>query len=118
MTSKNPAFNLLNSQALFPYQGPLLPGITPALSQVAQATSCLDLSLVTPVYSSALSSFLTKRNSPLTIPMFLSLFSRHPVSVGAGPPLGAPAQPSPPSQPCHSLPRCSVRACSPLWFSM
>nr|KAF6457664.1 MYB binding protein 1a [Rousettus aegyptiacus] len=47
--------------------------------KVAQATSCLDLSLVTPVYSSALSSFLTKRNSPLTIPMFLSLFSRHPV---------------------------------------
>lgn len=59
------------------------------LSQVAQATSCLDLNLVTPIYSSALSSFLTKRNSPLTVPMFLSLFSRHPVSVGASPPLGA-----------------------------
>ncbi|XP_036988912.2 myb-binding protein 1A isoform X2 [Artibeus jamaicensis] len=47
--------------------------------EVAQATSCLDLSLVTPIYSSALSSFLTKRNSPLTVPMFLSLFSRHPL---------------------------------------
>ncbi|XP_011814006.1 PREDICTED: myb-binding protein 1A [Colobus angolensis palliatus] len=44
-----------------------------------QAASCLDLNLVTRVYSSALSSFLTKRNSPLTVPMFLSLFSRHPV---------------------------------------
>ncbi|KAF6299156.1 MYB binding protein 1a [Rhinolophus ferrumequinum] len=47
--------------------------------KVAQATSCLDLSLVTPIYSSALRSFLTKRNSPLTVPMFLSLFSRHPM---------------------------------------
>ncbi|XP_008067281.1 myb-binding protein 1A isoform X2 [Carlito syrichta] len=44
-----------------------------------QTASCLDLNLVTPVYSTALSSFLTKRNSPLTVPMFLSLFSRHPV---------------------------------------
>uniref|UniRef100_A0A2K6ET66 MYB binding protein 1a n=1 Tax=Propithecus coquereli TaxID=379532 RepID=A0A2K6ET66_PROCO len=44
-----------------------------------QTASCLDWNLVTPVYSSALSSFLTKRNSPLTVPMFLSLFSRHPV---------------------------------------
>ncbi|XP_058416005.1 myb-binding protein 1A isoform X2 [Diceros bicornis minor] len=44
-----------------------------------EAPSSLDLSLVTPIYSSALSSFLTKRNSPLTVPMFLSLFSRHPV---------------------------------------
>ncbi|XP_024306304.1 myb-binding protein 1A isoform X1 [Homo sapiens] len=44
-----------------------------------QAASCLDLNLVTRVYSTALSSFLTKRNSPLTVPMFLSLFSRHPV---------------------------------------
>ncbi|XP_046530926.1 myb-binding protein 1A isoform X2 [Equus quagga] len=43
-----------------------------------EAPSSFDLSLVTPVYSSALSSFLTKRNSPLTVPMFLSLFSRHP----------------------------------------
>lgn len=39
----------------------------------------MDLSLVTPIFSSALTSFLTKRNSPLTVPMFLSLFSRHPV---------------------------------------
>nr|XP_008269086.2 myb-binding protein 1A isoform X2 [Oryctolagus cuniculus] len=44
-----------------------------------QATSCLDLNRVTSVYSAALSSFLTKRNSPLTVPMFLSLFSRYPV---------------------------------------
>ncbi|XP_037664775.1 myb-binding protein 1A [Choloepus didactylus] len=44
-----------------------------------ETTSCLDLNLMTPVYSSALSSFLTKRNSPLTVPMFLSLFTRHPV---------------------------------------
>ncbi|XP_045746098.1 myb-binding protein 1A isoform X1 [Mirounga angustirostris] len=44
-----------------------------------EASGCLDLSLVTPIYSSALISFLTRRNSPLTIPMFLSLFSRHPV---------------------------------------
>ncbi|XP_042636435.1 myb-binding protein 1A [Orycteropus afer afer] len=43
-----------------------------------EATSCLDLKRVTLVYSSALSSFLTKRNSPLTVPMFLSLFCRHP----------------------------------------
>ncbi|XP_066219496.1 myb-binding protein 1A [Saccopteryx leptura] len=47
--------------------------------EVAQTTSCLDLNLVTPIYSSALSSFLTKRNSPLTVPMFLSLFYRHPM---------------------------------------
>ncbi|XP_054431834.1 myb-binding protein 1A [Pteronotus mesoamericanus] len=47
--------------------------------EVSRATSCLDLNLVTPMYSSALSSFLTKRNSPLTVPMFLSLFSRHPM---------------------------------------
>ena len=53
---------------------------------MVQAASCLDLSLVTPIYSSALSSFLTKRSSPLTAPMFLSLFSRHPVSCSAGPP--------------------------------
>ncbi|EHB05782.1 Myb-binding protein 1A [Heterocephalus glaber] len=44
-----------------------------------QTASCLDLDLVTPVYLAALSSFLTKRNSPLTVPMFLSLFSRYPV---------------------------------------
>uniref|UniRef100_A0A2K6SHP8 MYB binding protein 1a n=1 Tax=Saimiri boliviensis boliviensis TaxID=39432 RepID=A0A2K6SHP8_SAIBB len=44
-----------------------------------QAAGCLDLNLAMHVYSSALSSFLTKRHSPLTVPMFLSLFSRHPV---------------------------------------
>ncbi|XP_006863342.1 PREDICTED: myb-binding protein 1A [Chrysochloris asiatica] len=44
-----------------------------------EATSCLDLERVTVVYSAALSSFLTKRNSSLTVPMFLSLFCRHPV---------------------------------------
>lgn len=36
-----------------------------------------------PLYSSALTNFLTRRNSPLTAPMFLSLFTRHPVSGGA-----------------------------------
>uniref|UniRef100_A0A8C3YV43 MYB binding protein 1a n=1 Tax=Catagonus wagneri TaxID=51154 RepID=A0A8C3YV43_9CETA len=41
--------------------------------------ACLDLSRLTPIYSSVLSAFLTKRNSPLGVPMFLSLFSRHPV---------------------------------------
>ncbi|KAM5215341.1 myb-binding protein 1A isoform 2-T2 [Hipposideros larvatus] len=51
----------------------------PTDPKVAQATSCFDLSRVTPIYSSALRSFLTKRNSPLTVPMFLSLFSRHPM---------------------------------------
>ncbi|XP_010594820.2 myb-binding protein 1A isoform X1 [Loxodonta africana] len=50
-----------------------------AKAKAPQATSCLDLKRVTMVYSSALSSFLTKRNSPLTVPMFLSLFCRHPV---------------------------------------
>lgn len=42
-------------------------------------TSCLDLDFVTRVYSVSLESLLTKRNSPLTIPMFLDLFSRYPV---------------------------------------
>ncbi|XP_059127112.1 myb-binding protein 1A isoform X1 [Peromyscus eremicus] len=45
----------------------------------AQAANCLDLDFVTRVYSAALESLLTKRNSPLTVPMFLSLFSRYPV---------------------------------------
>lgn len=44
-----------------------------------QTTSCLDLDFVTRVYSASLESLLTKRNSPLTIPMFLDLFSRYPV---------------------------------------
>lgn len=34
---------------------------------------------MTRVYSASLESLLTKRNSPLTIPMFLDLFSRYPV---------------------------------------
>uniref|UniRef100_A0A287BBE4 MYB binding protein 1a n=1 Tax=Sus scrofa TaxID=9823 RepID=A0A287BBE4_PIG len=59
-----------------------------ALSLVVQAATCLDLSRVTPIYSAVLSSFLTKRNSPLTVPMFLSLFCRHPVSAGPATPLG------------------------------
>ncbi|CAO2644053.1 Myb-binding protein 1A [Lemmus lemmus] len=49
------------------------------LSHQAQTASCLDLNFVTRVYSAALESLLTKRNSPLTVPMFLSLFSRYPV---------------------------------------
>ncbi|XP_051024180.1 myb-binding protein 1A isoform X2 [Acomys russatus] len=44
-----------------------------------QPASCLNLAFVTRVYSAALESLLTKRNSPLTVPMFLSLFSRYPV---------------------------------------
>lgn len=84
-----------------------------------QAASCLDLNLVTRVYSSALSSFLTKRNSPLTVPMFLSLFSRHPVSVGACPAYsGSLLSPACTSQPVSLPTRFSVRAFSPSWSSM
>uniref|UniRef100_A0A8C0XGF6 Myb-binding protein 1A n=1 Tax=Castor canadensis TaxID=51338 RepID=A0A8C0XGF6_CASCN len=57
-------------------EGKTCPGPTLTILKTA---SCLDLSIVTPVYSSALSSFLTKRNSSLTVSMFLSLFSRYPV---------------------------------------
>ena len=85
------------------------------LSPLAQAASCLDLSLVTPIYSSALSSFLTKRNSPLTVPMFLSLFARHPVSIGRGCPLGPLLGPILTAH--HFLHRCSVRTYSPSWSS-
>lgn len=90
-----------------------------ALSLVVQAATCLDLSRVTPIYSAVLSSFLTKRNSPLTVPMFLSLFCRHPVSAGPATPLGPCSARSslPTSQPCPSLHRCSVRTCSPSWSS-
>lgn len=90
-----------------------------ALSLVVQAATCLDLSRVTPIYSAVLSSFLTKRNSPLTVPMFLSLFCRHPVSAGLATPLGPCSARSslPTSQPCPSLHRCSVRTCSPSWSS-
>uniref|UniRef100_A0A8C0XGT2 Myb-binding protein 1A n=1 Tax=Castor canadensis TaxID=51338 RepID=A0A8C0XGT2_CASCN len=58
-------------------EGKTCPG--PTLTILKVTASCLDLSIVTPVYSSALSSFLTKRNSSLTVSMFLSLFSRYPV---------------------------------------
>ncbi|XP_021069391.1 myb-binding protein 1A [Mus pahari] len=44
-----------------------------------QTANCLDLDFVTRVYSASLESLLTKRNSSLTVPMFLSLFSRYPV---------------------------------------
>lgn len=44
-----------------------------------QTASCLDLDFVTKVYSASLASLLAKRNSPLTVPMFLSLFSRYPM---------------------------------------
>lgn len=71
----------------------LLP-VSPQLSHQAQTANCLDLNFVTRVYSAALESLLTKRNSPLTVPMFLSLFSRYPVSAGgASPPLWTPACP-------------------------
>lgn len=58
--------------------GQNLPEAEPKDSEV-QTANCLDLDFVTRVYSAALESFLTKRNSPLTVPMFLSLFSRYPV---------------------------------------
>ncbi|XP_006899860.1 PREDICTED: myb-binding protein 1A [Elephantulus edwardii] len=58
---------------------PKTPKKQKAKAKAPEATSCLDVNRVAQVYSSALSSFLTKRNSPLTVPMFLSLFCRHPV---------------------------------------
>lgn len=76
----------------WPFEGNLGSALifTIPLSHLAQAASCLDLNFVTSVYSAALSSFLTKRNSPLTVSMFLSLFSRLPVSVRpAMPPEGS-----------------------------
>ncbi|XP_048221117.1 myb-binding protein 1A [Perognathus longimembris pacificus] len=62
-------------------KGHFLEGQKPPSSQSEdpQAANCLDLNLVTSVYSAALSSFLAKRNSPFTVAMFLSLFSRHPM---------------------------------------
>lgn len=72
----------------------LLP-VSPQLCHQDQPASCLNLAFVTRVYSEALKSLLTKRNSPLTVPMFLSLFSRYPVSAGASLPLGNPSYPSP-----------------------
>ncbi|XP_020738493.2 myb-binding protein 1A [Odocoileus virginianus] len=73
--------------------------------QGPEAASCLDLSLVTPIYSSALSSFLTKRNSPLTVPMFLSLFSRHPMLCKNLLPIVVEHLTS------HTRPRHQVQAC-------
>ncbi|XP_069338202.1 myb-binding protein 1A isoform X2 [Eulemur rufifrons] len=91
-----------------------------------QTASCLDLNLVTPVYSSALSSFLTKRNSPLTVPMFLSLFSRHPVLCKGLLPIlvqhiAGPARPRHQAQACLLLQKTlsmrELRACfeDPEW---
>ncbi|XP_077021715.1 myb-binding protein 1A [Tamandua tetradactyla] len=71
--------NATDSSALKTPKKQKASGDTNAKCKGPEATTCLDLSLVTPAYSSALSSFLTKRNSPLTMPMFLSLFSRHPM---------------------------------------
>ncbi|KAK2107936.1 hypothetical protein P7K49_013101 [Saguinus oedipus] len=80
------------------------PGLS-QLSHLAWAAGCLDLNLTIRVYSSALSSFLTKLHSPLTVPMFLSLFSWHPVSVRAHPAhLGSPLSPSPTHASQPSLP--------------
>ncbi|KAG8587411.1 hypothetical protein GDO81_005656 [Engystomops pustulosus] len=39
---------------------------------------CLDLQRVTSLYQEALQGFMTKRNSPLTLAMFLDLFNRFP----------------------------------------
>ena len=112
-TPGDPALSLPKAVRALPRTGDPLPCVTRALSQVAQAAGGLDLSLVTPIYSSALTSFLTRRNSPLTVTMFLSLFSRHPVSIGAGPPPGPLLSPGPTSPACHFLHRCCVRACCP-----
>uniref|UniRef100_F7BE85 MYB binding protein 1a n=1 Tax=Ornithorhynchus anatinus TaxID=9258 RepID=F7BE85_ORNAN len=69
------------------------PAATPAktekakkAAQVEEALSmgCLDLPKVTELYRMALNLFLTKRHSPLTMPMFADLFGRHPVSVYTG----------------------------------
>uniref|UniRef100_A0A6I8PE37 MYB binding protein 1a n=1 Tax=Ornithorhynchus anatinus TaxID=9258 RepID=A0A6I8PE37_ORNAN len=50
----------------------------------AATMGCLDLPKVTELYRMALNLFLTKRHSPLTMPMFADLFGRHPVSVYTG----------------------------------
>uniref|UniRef100_A0A4X2MEM5 MYB binding protein 1a n=1 Tax=Vombatus ursinus TaxID=29139 RepID=A0A4X2MEM5_VOMUR len=46
--------------------------------QQTEGSSCLDLARVTQLYTEALTSFLSKRNSPLTAAMFVDLFTRHP----------------------------------------
>ncbi|KAK2098178.1 Myb-binding protein 1A [Saguinus oedipus] len=75
------------------------------MTEGSQAAGCLDLNLTMHVYSSALSSFLTKRHSPLMVPMFFSLFFRHLVSVRAHPAhLGSPLSPSATHTSQHSLP--------------
>ncbi|XP_043853301.1 myb-binding protein 1A [Dromiciops gliroides] len=43
------------------------------------SSSCLDLARVTRLYTEALTSFLSKRNSPFTATMFVDLFTRHPL---------------------------------------
>ncbi|NXX11367.1 MBB1A protein, partial [Podargus strigoides] len=50
----------------------------PQASQLL-STGCLDLERVTVIYRQALTHFLTKRNSALTVSMFHDLFSRFPV---------------------------------------
>ncbi|XP_072475071.1 myb-binding protein 1A [Notamacropus eugenii] len=45
----------------------------------AEGSSCLDLARVTHLYTEALTSFLSKRNSPFTAAMFVDLFTRHPM---------------------------------------
>uniref|UniRef100_A0A8D0PB86 Myb-binding protein 1A n=1 Tax=Sus scrofa TaxID=9823 RepID=A0A8D0PB86_PIG len=76
-----------------------------ASAQGREAATCLDLSRVTPIYSAVLSSFLTKRNSPLTVPMFLSLFCRHPMLCKNLLPLVVEHIAS------HSRPRHQAQAC-------
>ncbi|VFV28788.1 myb-binding protein 1a isoform 4 [Lynx pardinus] len=91
-----------------------------------EAAGGLDLSLVTPIYSSALTSFLTRRNSPLTVTMFLSLFSRHPVLCKSLLPVviqhvTGPARPRHQAQAClllqKALPTRELRVCfdDPEW---
>ncbi|XP_053222954.1 myb-binding protein 1A [Podarcis raffonei] len=50
-----------------------------ALTAQSLAVGSLDLDRVSAVYKEALNLFLTKRKSPLTGPMFLDLFERHPI---------------------------------------
>ncbi|XP_068939779.1 myb-binding protein 1A [Petaurus breviceps papuanus] len=52
---------------------------SPPTPQV-EGSSCLDLPRVTRLYTEALTSFLSKRNSPFTAAMFVDLFTRHPGS--------------------------------------
>ncbi|KAK2107968.1 Myb-binding protein 1A [Saguinus oedipus] len=96
------------------------PGLS-QLSHLAWAAGCLDLNLTMCVYSSALSSFLTKLHSPLTVPMFLSLFSWHPPLVPNVLRLQAPTITQPQAQACLLLQKTlslrEVRSCfqDPEW---